>query len=774
MSFEFLKGFFKDALSGCLGSLLFETIKTSCNLQNIISDCFPVEKISNSFSIDSPPKVEKDLIHRKTDVKKLAKLLSKHQIVWICSIAGMGKTTLAMEYAQKRCLKCKKIYWLQWKGSLQDTLKSIYKKDGSDFQTAYKDMIFYLRKKVSRHSLLIIDDLNEYSAEEIETIKTFRCKLLITTRRHSSHHVEYQLMELKTCQCKKLFENKAKIKVSNQQLQELLNLTGNHTLAIKLMACYAQEYSLEKLFSDILNGDISNLQNKIETEDGEPPCSIIAYFTKIYAIACSLPLKNLLMNLALLPPSDLKIANIKNMIGNKVDDDNFEELVSGLKRLGWLVSRRDGTIYLHPILSSTIRQICRDENDPSVFQNMLDNVCQLSSPTLDEFDNYDCLSSYLKYYESIIHYYHWKDCYIAQLVINVASIQYIQDGNLRLPLECVESACSILKKSFETSMTESAKRQYARALSDISKFYYKSSCQKAIEIEEEALRIKKDLPDCSQNATDTDKTLDLLKSYSNLMLYYHCLDSADAYIYAKDIITNYGMIITKYKRTQANIFIHYALLLITYGQKKKGPICSKVILKESITYLKKALEVLKKNNAKEHYMCPLLINSLGAAYGMLLKCDQDKEKAEHLTEREKSNYSKKALRYLYIAYRIKKKNHHKPTSSTAISLHNLATTHFYLNHNWRALFYEIKALKIRRDIIKNGTNEKDYLASSLLLLSSIFVKYYHKYHLDYFKKQGFEYIYEAQKIYSEIEKKDDLKRCQAIIDELKTSSKNKN
>lgn len=197
-----------------------------------------------------------------------------------------------MEYAQKYRLMYRKIYWLQWKGNLRDTLENICKKDSSDSQAAYEDRIFYFREEVSRYSLLIIDGLNQYSAEEIKTIKFSRCKLLITTKRHSNFHVEYELKELTKAQCKKLFENKAGIKIPDRQLQELLDLTGSHTLAIKLMVCYAQEHSLEKLFPDILNGDISNLQNKIEPGDGGLPCSIIAYFTKIHAIECSAIQKN--------------------------------------------------------------------------------------------------------------------------------------------------------------------------------------------------------------------------------------------------------------------------------------------------------------------------------------------------------------------------------------------------------------------------------------------------------------------------------------------------
>jgi len=529
--FDTILSIFTGAFGSCIGNLW------SSIIEKIFS---PQKKIDEHISIKQPPTFDGKLVGRKTDIKNHNKKLRKNQSVWLSSIGGMGKSTLAMVYVHKYRFKYRKTYWLDWKGNLQDTLQdenNIYRDEGLNSQAIYDRIILYFRKNAPKSSLLIIDGLDQYNNEEIELITSFRCKLLITSKIQSDLHVEHKLNELEDGQCKELFESQAGIKISNQQLSELLVLTGKHTLAINLLARYTQRYSIEQLFANILNdedtdkvsinGDISKLQNKIEIKDGAPSSSIISYFTKIYALECSQPQKEFLMNLSILPSIDLTISDLKILIDKNIS----EETVSELERLGWLVCRRYKSIYLHPVLSSTIRQISIDEKvNPSIFKNMLMNTSLLSSVSLDEFDDFSRLSHYLQCYESIICYYTWKDCYIAQLMMNVSCIRYIQYRNSRFSLENAKKACSILEKIFEaTPNDERAQRQYARALSDISEFYYMDSCKRAIEIEEKALKLKEGLPEGPKDGKDFDKTLDLLKSYSNLML-YHQTNFEEGYI----------------------------------------------------------------------------------------------------------------------------------------------------------------------------------------------------------------------------------------------------
>lgn len=743
--FDTILSIFTGACGSCIGNLW------SSMIEKFFS---PQKKIDEHISIKQPPTFEGKLVGRKTDIKKLNKKLRKNQSVWLSSTGGMGKSTLAMVYVHKYRFKYRKTYWLDWKGNLQDTLQdenNIYRDESLNSQAIYDRIILYFRKNAPKSSLLIIDGLDQYDNKEIELIMSFRCKLLITSRIQSNLHVEHPLKPLENGQCKALFESQAEIKISNQQLHKLLALTGKHTLAIKLLARYAQRYSIEQLFTNILNGedentdkvsihgDISNLQNKIEIKDGAPPSSIISYFTKIYALECSQPQKEFLMNLSILPSIDLTIPDLKNLIDKNIS----EETVSELERLGWLVCRRYKSIYLHPVLSSTIRQISVDEKvDPSIFKNMLINTSLLSSVSLDEFDDFNHLSHYLQCYESIICYYTWKDRYIAQLMMNVSCIHYIQYRNSRFSLKNAKKACSILEKIFKaTPNDESAKRQYARALSDISEFYYMDSCKKAIEIEEKALKLKEGLPEGPKDGKDFDKTLDLLKSYSNLML-YHQANFEEGYIEtAKEIVKKYENDLKKYKRTRANLYNHYALLLRSCKQSNVRISYSK----EAIRLLNDAIRLLNENGATEHYMYPMFINSLGAIYGEVIIYDKKIEKC--LTEEERTEYKKCALNNLYKAYFFKKQKYRESVSSIATSQHNLAFFWSEIGHNWIALFYECKATAIRQSINDDNASEPLNLASSLLRLGIIFTAIYEKHHFNYFKTKGMENLKKALTIY---------------------------
>lgn len=743
---EFLVDFIViTVLGGLLVNLLTDLLKKFFSK--------PEEKVSDEISLKCPPHFDDKLIGRKSDIKKLRKKLTKNKCVWISSIGGIGKSTLAIIYAQKYRLRYKRIYWLSWKGTIHKTIEdkvNVQLLSELSREEAYSKIIYFFREKVKDSTLLIIDGLDEYNSEEIEIIKSFRCKILITSRISSLNHIEHRLDMLSISECNKLFRFHAKSKISSEQLETILELTGRHTLSIKLLARYARCYSVEKLFKDILNYDISDLHNSIEILDGEPNSQIIAYFTQIYTITYSQRKKSILMNLSFLPSNDLSIKELEILMGYTI----FEDIVE-LEKIGWIISRGHGTIYLHPILSNTIRQISVNENIQSTeYQGMLENVNDLIAISSDEFDNYNYKERFLPYCESIAKYYRWEDVLIAQLMMNISSINYIMSGKEAISLEYAQKACSIFKKIFdENPYDEEMAILYARALSDLSEYYYKDSCNKAIETEERSLKIKINI------IGNQYRILDLLKSYNNLMLYHHANFDNSFFNVAERIMLEYKDDIKKYKRTAANLYNHFALLL-----------CSQNRRVESIAYLKLALEIIIVNRAQHHYMYPMMINSLGGVYGELFVS------GELSSEFEKKEAQKNALKYLYKGYYIKRKKYNKPTSSIAISLHNIATTWSLADHNMIALFYEYRALKIRREI----PEERLYLASSILRLGIIFSIIYSHCFLSFFKVKGCEYLKEAQKMYTEHVEKNpnvnciaELANCKKYLDFLSITGSDK-
>lgn len=700
------------------------------------------EKINDEISLQHPPIFIGKLVGRKTDVKRLRKKLQKSNSVWISSIGGIGKSTLAIIYAHKYKSKYKRIYWLSWKGTLKNTLKDKINIQASSNLLAdeiYNKILYYFREQVAESSLLIIDGLDNYVVDEIDIINTFKCKLLITSRRSSCNHNEYPLDMLSEAECSRLFRLHAKAKLSSKQLDTILELTGRHTLSIKLFARYARCYSVEKLFSDIVDHDINSLHNKIEIIDGEPNNQIIAHYMRIYSIICNQEEKLLLMNLSFLPSIDLRIKDLQELFGH-----NVVEKIVELEKLGWIIRRGNRTIYLHPVLSNTIRQISLNEQtSPKTYQEMITNVNDITSSSIDGFDSYDKMIRFLPYCESIKNYYHWEDPLIAQMLINISHIVYIVSGNNQAVLKDAEKACEILK--IEATHHEKFSQQYARALTDISEYYYKESGRKAIEIEEKALDIKK-------NLSTPYRTLDILKSYSNLMLYHHSNFDNDYLMIAEHIIIKYQDEIKTFKRTAANLYNHFALLLRSQNRRK-----------ESICYLKKAENILTINNAKSHYMYPLIINTIGGVYGELYKS------TECLDDNEKKDALKNALKYLYKSYYIKKRQYGKITSSIAISLHNIATTWSYMHCHFIAMFYEYKAIKIREQY----SSEQLLLASSFLRLGTIFKDLYKKYHISYFKLKGIALLEKAVEIYQchnneedDIDCKNELNYCRECLDSL--------
>lgn len=131
------------------------------------------------------------------------------------------------------------------------------------------------------------------------------------------------------------------------------------------------------------------------------------------------------------------------------------------------------------------------------------------------------------------------------------------------------------------------------------------------------------------------------------------------------------------------------------------------------------IEILDKNNAKEHYMYPMFKNSLGGIYGEAFIYDKTEK---YLTKKERIEYKKCALNNLYYAYYFKKQKYHETISSIATSQYNLTCFLSELGYNWIALFYEQKAMTVRQSINNDDGSELLNLASSLLRLGIIYAE----------------------------------------------------
>jgi len=681
---------------------------------------FSKVKRNEKISINRPPHFQQKLIGRKADMKSLNKMFRNQQCIWISAPGGYGKTTLAIAYAQKYRWRYQKIFWLSWKGSVEKTLTddiNIVHSNEIKSDEKCNSVLYFLREQISKRSLLIIDGLDDYDSFTIQTLKTFNCKVLITSKADSVNHVEYKLDLLKPKECYWLFFEHSHLRPDKRQFSKILDITNRHPLVIKLLARYAYTYSMDKLFQNLINNDIKEIVNAIEIEDGEHNSRIITYLASVYKITYKDNKKEILMNLAVLPSDDIEISLLEELI-----DRDIEQYLAELEKLGWLLSRTQGTIYLHPMLAMAIQQNIEDEDVQSnVYENMVENIIRLTTISPDDFDDLKNLVFYIPYCESIIKYYKWEDLKLAKLLNNLSCLKYFVYEDKISVQQNGDRAYNILEREYNKNVDDKdIARLFARLLTDISVFYYKDKCEKAIELEERALEIKMKL---------NDNELDILKSYSNLMLYHHLASHKEYLLTADRIIKDYSKILITYKRTKADFYNHYALML---HLNEKYWDCNQ--------YLEKAKEVLIENEAKEHYMYPMIINSLGASYGYLFM------KLTNRNTEEGQEYKKQARKYMYESYNIKKKNLGKPNSSLAISLHNIATIWSEADHNLLAMFYEYRALKIRKEY----SEEEIYLASSYLRLGIIFVKLYKniKVMSRIFKNKGCMYLEEALKIYN--------------------------
>lgn len=646
---------------------IFQTILNCVNLM--------INYMNNKeFTIQKVPNINMKIWGRKKDAKKLHKVIMRNKFVWITSIEGIGKSTFAKYYAKKYRHHYINVYWIDWKGSLKLSLTdnlNIAFKQASDPNNQSKALL-YFRGNSSSKNLLIIDGIDNYTMEDIRQIKDFNCKIIFTSKITTSplEIKKYNLPYLSKLDCFNLFKMYYKQNISMNKFETKINrLVNNHTLTIKLLGIYANKYSLNSI--DNLCS-LKDLKYEINIGDRSTPQIIMEYLNQLYKINFTTNKKynKILKSIAILPAENLKINYLRILFG-----DDCVPLLNNLENLGLLEKRDYNSFYLHNVLAEVIRNKTK-ENEYVLYDEMINNLSLYIQESDDSFKKTNEDIELLNYCYSILKFYKYKNIYRASLLVNTSALYFRIYADSNYAIELCNEAVTIYEEN-------ELQLEYARALSIISEFYNKIETYnhvkdngkndniQSIYLETISLEIKKKV----------GSDLDILKSYINLMYYYyfwHIDYSIDNSV--EELINS-----CQHSKVKALYYNHLGLLFLNSNNYQ-----------ESVKCLEKSLEIIKSNKWEEYYLYPLVINSLGAAYGKMYKQDNT------------NTNIKQSLQYLYKSYKIKKRSYKYNKTSLAISAHNLATILSENNRIFYALYFEKKALCIR----KNMENENTYLASS--------------------------------------------------------------
>lgn len=326
-----------------------------------------------------------DVVH---DIKE--ELLANTAVL-LYGIGGIGKThicrRLFYDFLNCSSNKIKYLIWVQYSVNLNCSLLDAFadEKINTDYNyesnSSVEPLLSKLRFEKDNNNkikiiekiidnigtslLIIIDNANNISREELNRLKVFNCHIVINSRKKMDDILSIQIKELAPKECCSLYKKEcgksenyssyANEKIINQIVKQV----GYHTLSIVLIArarnrlLKTDDNMLEELKA---RGVVfKGISTKI-TIDGDER-SILEHLSKIFDITVFSNDKTLkiLRYFSLLEPNSwIKISVIEEWFGiNNVDDDSLYKLVDS----AWLSTDNDnpGYISMPLVISDVIR-----------------------------------------------------------------------------------------------------------------------------------------------------------------------------------------------------------------------------------------------------------------------------------------------------------------------------------------------------------------------------------------------------------------------------------
>ena len=301
---------------------------------------------------------------RNDIIKEAIDVLSQNTICTLYGISGIGKTEI-----------CKDIFWqltnhvigdyrhIGWINYNHNIYDSIYNQvvsvSGNDKNTYINNVVKYIRS-LNGDSLLIIDDASGITRDEVDFLLSLRCKLIISATHKISNTYCIEVSPLVSEECRKIYRYYSNdTESSDSIIDSIILLTGNHTLAIELLA--KTQYAAGLTTSDLL----AHLQDTgfslplisetvhMEHNNGNQDDVFIEQLSKVFNLSALLEAPEQLQTLQRFSlfqsNTPKKPLNLKKWLGLA----NLN-MINQLVENGWLQRDVNG-VRIHPLVSSIIQ-----------------------------------------------------------------------------------------------------------------------------------------------------------------------------------------------------------------------------------------------------------------------------------------------------------------------------------------------------------------------------------------------------------------------------------
>ena len=339
------------------------------------------------------PKPCRHFIGRDKELEELYTMLEENRHVFLCGIAGIGKSELAKAYAKHYKKHYANILYVEYTGDLhQDITDMDFIDDPPEIseQERFQRHNRFLRSLKS-DTLLIIDNFNVTATQDsfLSVVLKYRCQILFTTRSNLNEYCTFQLKEIKDInilfQLTSAFYSEADKYRST--VEKIIETVHYHTFAVELAA---------KLLENGISTPgqlLAKLQEERASLDNEDKIKIIkdgqsskaTYYSHIHTLfslyALSRKQQDIMCNLCFLPYTGISA----RIFAKWLELPTLNE-INDLIETGFVQTTTRHTISLHPM----IKEIALSETKPSVSSchillDSLQKICLMHGIEVDYY-----------------------------------------------------------------------------------------------------------------------------------------------------------------------------------------------------------------------------------------------------------------------------------------------------------------------------------------------------------------------------------------------------
>ena len=630
--------------------------------------------------------------------------LSQEQaLVLMNGIGGIGKTTLAVQYAYQYADAYQTVRYIYYKNDFKSSyvaaLNPHYALEGTIDECFERLLAKELQCPAAR--LMIIDNFDQRDDKEIQESWTKDWKVLITSRLHldPTQFHSIKVAELSPNDAFTLFKHhfEAMKTTETEQVRQLLPLLHYNTLLIVLVAKIAkackglmsiatllERYQQQQYQDEDLQIDIA-LDEYFAAEDRAKARNILGCINTAFdisGIAQQPDALYLLQQFALTPTEGINKGLFSEGIAPDMKTTAFINCCNALAEQGWIDEVQDREAYcMHPLLQEIVRY--HYPPTPLLYNKIVYYLGAKLHEALNT--NFTTAAPYTQYAATVVQWLYKSyetACENLNEYTNVATLSnnlseiYRAMGQLPEALTYQQKAISIVEQVLAQNHPD-----LATSYSNLSIIYQTiGQLPEALSYQQKAISIRKKV--LGNNHPD------LATSYNNLSLIYQAMGQLPkALAYQQKTKSILEKVLSKNHPNLAASYNNLSMIYQAMGQ-----------LPKALIYIQKAISIREKVLGKNHPDLATSYNNLSMIYQTMGQLP------EALIYQQKS---------ISIVEQALGKNH----PDLATSYNNLSMIYQTMGQLPEALTYQQKAIAIIEQVL--GNNHPD-LAASYNNLSSIY------------------------------------------------------